>query len=223
MVYYKEIYMKFTGLLVGIFLTFSLSSQSKPSLDPLIQNEVVTWTRVNRPMLAFSFLIKSKMKDSIPEYEAISGLKSKAYSIETDGKLFGGIYLWDSETAAKNWFNASWFQRVKEKYGETEVPILKLVWRPEIKEFQARKNIAKFATVYSLPSSTLAKNWQSIYKEASLEADFLTLLVARQENGSEMIVVFWEKEKENQEKPKFLSSLDVKLLGKTEIPLHISK
>lgn len=50
-----------------------------------------------------------------------------------------------------NRFNPSWFQKVKDKFGETEVPILKVVWRPEIKEFQNKKEKANFATVFSIP------------------------------------------------------------------------
>ena len=50
-----------------------------------------------------------------------------------------------------NRFNPSWFQNVKDKFGEMEVPILKVVWRPEIKEFQNKKEKAKFATVFSIP------------------------------------------------------------------------
>ncbi|MCG9875292.1 MAG: YdhR family protein [Leptospiraceae bacterium] len=215
--------MKHIGIIVGILLTLSLFPQSKSSADPSIEKEVVTWTRVNRSMLAFSFLVKPKMKDSLPEYQAIPGLKSKAYTLETDGKLFGGVYLWDNEAAAKNWFNPSWFQKVKDKFGETEVPILKVVWRPEIKEFQNKKQKASFATVFSLPLTSLSRNWNVIYNEAIQEPGFLSFIVARQENGTEIIFIFWENEDYGYEKPKFLSNFEGKLLGKLEIPLHISK
>ncbi len=77
---------------------------------------VVTIVKVAKPWYAPGFLLVSKFRDTIPQYEAIPGLHLKIYTLSRDG-AFGGIYLWQDRTAAEAWFNAAWFQRVREQRG----------------------------------------------------------------------------------------------------------
>jgi hypothetical protein len=77
----------------------------------------LTITKVKKPWYAWKGLVVGKMRKSIPEYEAVKGLKHKFYSFTDDHKYFGGIYLWKSEQESKNWFNQTWFDRTEKKYG----------------------------------------------------------------------------------------------------------
>ncbi len=105
-------------------ITQSLSAVSLP-----VKGKVITMTRVTAPWYAPKFLIKNGMRKSIPEYEAVKGLTRKIYSIEEGTGFFGGIYLWENEQAAKEWFNQAWFDRVNSKYGgDHKVTILKAIY-----------------------------------------------------------------------------------------------
>lgn len=78
---------------------------------------VVTIVRVPKPWYAPSFLVASKMRDSIPEYDKLPGLSYKIYTIgQTDGR-YGGVYLWKDRKSAEAWFNPAWFARVEKERG----------------------------------------------------------------------------------------------------------
>lgn len=126
----------FVQNLILLMLALSLthcSSATSPSEDEkfqnltLIENDsllngmVLTITHVKKPWYGLRFLMVSRFKKSIPEYASIRGLRKKSYHISGDGKTFGGIYLWQTKEEAANWFNPSWFSRIKEKYGEDGV------------------------------------------------------------------------------------------------------
>jgi heme-degrading monooxygenase HmoA len=58
---------------------------------------------------------------AVPQYRAIDGLLRKSFTLEGEpgqaGASFGGVYLWRDEAAARAWFNAAWFERVRQTYG----------------------------------------------------------------------------------------------------------
>ena len=68
-------------------------------------------------MLGGGLIIK-KMRESIPEYHLVKGLQQKFYAFTENYKLFGGIYFWQGEMDAKNWFNQAWYDRTERKYGK---------------------------------------------------------------------------------------------------------
>lgn len=78
---------------------------------------VVAIVKVGAPWYAPLGTIASRMKDSIPDYNVITGLDYKIYSI-ADGKRVGGIYLWDNETAANAFYDPSWHARILATYDE---------------------------------------------------------------------------------------------------------
>lgn len=98
--------------------TVSVSSDSPQpfAADTAITTLVIT--KVKKPWFAWKGLVVGKMRTSIPEYRAIQGLQHKLYSFTSTGKLFGGIYYWKSKQDAEKWFNPSWFERVKNQYGQ---------------------------------------------------------------------------------------------------------
>ena len=78
---------------------------------------VVTIVRVPKPWYAPRFLVASKMRDSIPEYDKLPGLNFKIYTIaQADGR-YGGIYLWRDRSSAAAWFTPAWFARVEQERG----------------------------------------------------------------------------------------------------------
>ncbi len=79
---------------------------------------VLTITRVKKPWYAWRSLVVNKMKQSVPEYQAVAGLRYKFFSLTENHKFAGGIYLWETEQQAKGWFNSAWFDRTEKKYGQ---------------------------------------------------------------------------------------------------------
>jgi heme-degrading monooxygenase HmoA len=59
----------------------------------------------------------SEFNAAIPVYQRVPGLLRKYFVITTDGQ-FGGIYLWDKQSNAEQWFNAAWHQRAQSTYGK---------------------------------------------------------------------------------------------------------
>lgn len=62
-------------------------------------------------------LIASRMRDTVPEYEAVPGLAFKSYSFARADGAFGGLYLWKDLPAARAWFGPAWFERVQRERG----------------------------------------------------------------------------------------------------------
>lgn len=75
-------------------------------------------TKVKKPWYAWRSLVVGKMKKSIPDFQKVEGLKEKYFSFTNNHKKFGGLYLWDAEENAKQFFNQAWFERIEKKYGE---------------------------------------------------------------------------------------------------------
>lgn len=72
---------------------------------------------VPRPWYAPQALVASRMRDTVPEYEAVPGLAFKAYSFARADGAFGGLYLWTDLPAARAWFGPAWFERVQRERG----------------------------------------------------------------------------------------------------------
>jgi hypothetical protein len=52
-----------------------------------------------------------------PLLSAISAsLLASGTLAQTDAQ-FGGVYLWDTQTSAQNWFSPVWHERVRKTYG----------------------------------------------------------------------------------------------------------
>ncbi len=113
-------------LILTTTLCLSLSAIIAPATDTPAANplfdangRVVAIVRVKAPWYAFDFLLSREYRKTIPTYKAVKGLRFKAFSsIETGkGKFFGGIYLWETATDARQWFTPAWFADVEKKRG----------------------------------------------------------------------------------------------------------
>ena len=78
---------------------------------------VAVVVKVPTPWYAPRFLVTNKMRDTIPQYQAIAGLNFKAFSFAKSDGHYGGIYLWKDLDAARAWFTPQWFERVKQERG----------------------------------------------------------------------------------------------------------
>ncbi len=78
---------------------------------------VAVIVKVPRPWYAPRFVITGKMRDTIPQYQALPGLAFKAYSFAQADGAFGGVYLWKDLASARAWFAPAWFERVQRDRG----------------------------------------------------------------------------------------------------------
>jgi hypothetical protein len=78
---------------------------------------VAVVVKVPAPWYAPRFFVTSKMRDTIPQYQALAGLNFKAFSFARADGHYGGIYLWKDLDAARAWFTPRWFERVKQERG----------------------------------------------------------------------------------------------------------
>ena len=78
---------------------------------------VAVVVKVPTPWYAPKFFVTSKMRDTIPQYQAIAGLNFKAFSFAKADRHYGGVYLWKDLDAARAWFTPQWFERVKQERG----------------------------------------------------------------------------------------------------------
>ena len=58
-----------------------------------------------------------RFETSAPKYRNIAGLIRKYYIRSEDGCIAGGIYLWESRSAAERVYDGEWRERVAKLYG----------------------------------------------------------------------------------------------------------
>lgn len=78
---------------------------------------VAVVVKVPTPWYAPRFVVTGRMRDTIPQYQAIPGLNFKAFSFARADGHYGGIYLWKDVAAARSWFTQQWFERVERERG----------------------------------------------------------------------------------------------------------
>lgn len=114
-----------SSLFVAAALALSLSTAARAS-DASIPvaappadaaAPVITVVKVQRPWYAPDWLIVRKMREAIPTYRSIPGLRFKAFTLADADGDFGGIYLWRNAAAAQAWFTPAWHARVREQRG----------------------------------------------------------------------------------------------------------
>jgi hypothetical protein len=59
----------------------------------------------------------ARFESSAPKYRNIPGLIRKYYIRSEDGRVAGGIYLWETRAAAERVYNGEWRERVENLYG----------------------------------------------------------------------------------------------------------
>ena len=159
--------------------------------------QVIGMTRLKAPWYAPKFFVESKMKDSISEYSAINGLQKKMYSIESDSSLFGGVYLWANEKAARDWWNQSFFDRVNKKYGgNNKIPLKQALFihtieKREKVEVTERGILIKRYTIPSDSISNIQKHFESKIINFQNSKGYISLWIAGCENSQIEIISLW--------------------------------
>jgi hypothetical protein len=54
---------------------------------------------------------------SAPNYQHVDGLRRKHYLLSEDGRIGGGVYLWDSREHAEKMYDDAWRARIAARYG----------------------------------------------------------------------------------------------------------
>ena len=108
---------------VATMATLMATSAATALAQPLLaegvaaSSPVAVVVKVPAPWYAPRFIVASKMRDTIPQYQTIAGLNFKAYSFAQADGHYGGIYLWKDLAAAQAWFTPQWFERVQQERG----------------------------------------------------------------------------------------------------------
>lgn len=58
-----------------------------------------------------------RFESSAPKYQNLPGLVRKYYIRSEDGRIAGGVYLWQSRQAAERVYDGEWRARVEKLYG----------------------------------------------------------------------------------------------------------
>jgi hypothetical protein len=58
-----------------------------------------------------------RFESSAPKYQHLAGLIRKYYLRSEDGRIAGGVYLWETRQAAERVYDGEWSARVKALYG----------------------------------------------------------------------------------------------------------
>ena len=85
----------------------------------------------------------SRFESSAPKYQNLAGLIRKYYIRSEDGRVAGGIYLWETRAAAERVYNGEWRERVEKLYGVK--PTIAWFDSPVIVDNQAGGMITKAA------------------------------------------------------------------------------
>jgi hypothetical protein len=62
-----------------------------------------------------------RFESSAPKYQNIPGLIRKYYIRSENGRVAGGIYLWETRAAAEHVYSGEWSERVERLYGAKPV------------------------------------------------------------------------------------------------------
>ena len=100
---------------VQIFRTPVQTSGAAPDITDT--NSVVAIVGVTAPWYAPARMITNRMSAAIPVYRDLNGLSYKHFTI-TGKRQVGGIYLWQSRSAAEAFYDQEWQTRILEQYGE---------------------------------------------------------------------------------------------------------
>jgi hypothetical protein len=78
---------------------------------------IVSIVTFNLPKPATLDEITATFKSTAPKYLGVRGLLRKNYFVSEDGKRAGGIYVWESRSAAAAMYTDEWKATVRAKYG----------------------------------------------------------------------------------------------------------
>ena len=78
---------------------------------------IVAIVRFSLPQAASLADATAAYEASAPNYRHVDGLRRKHYLWGEDGRVGGGVYLWDSRAQAEALYDAAWSERLAARYG----------------------------------------------------------------------------------------------------------
>lgn len=176
-----------TALAVGPLL----AQESGGPADP-----VLVRVSAPRPWFAPWFYVRSRMQASVPEYQAIDGLRFKDYTFSEADDSFGGIYQYATRRQALARYDAAYLERGRQRYGAdynvyiyTILDSLDRNIQPEVTETEMKDQVV-FAPAGADARS--AKAWFSAEKaELSAQAGLRRAYLVMTEEGRVGIVLQW--------------------------------
>lgn len=93
---------------------FGAWDRAAPAAHP--SQQTIGIVRIPIPWYAPRFVVRSRFRDAVPEYEAIPALDDKYYIISDDDR-FGGIYVWRSRASAQSYYSEAWRKGIRESRG----------------------------------------------------------------------------------------------------------
>lgn len=96
-------------------LTVAISLSASAGAATLDAPVAVVVTIPIPPQASHDYIV-AQFEKSVPKYQQLPGLLRKYFTISDDHK-FGGIYLWQSRTAAQAWFSDAWKAKTVATYG----------------------------------------------------------------------------------------------------------
>ncbi|MEO0974486.1 MAG: hypothetical protein AAFX85_15460, partial [Pseudomonadota bacterium] len=82
------------------------------------ESAVMSIVSVPVPWYAPGWVVRKRISESVARYRDVAGLDRKLFTIASQSRHAGGIYLWTSRSQAEAFFNDAWRQRILETYGE---------------------------------------------------------------------------------------------------------
>lgn len=184
-------------LALGVAAVFGPSTENLPN-DSSLTNSLslvtdnpstiatLTITRVKKPWYAWRSLVVSKMKKSVPEYQTVAGLRYKFFSLTEDHKFAGGIYLWETEKQAKDWFSPAWFDRTEKKYGQPGTVAYYQVKQIDVAPPSVAQEGQRWAVLSYASENPLATN--------DSKGDIVAALTLRDANGETCYISVWSSQ-----------------------------
>jgi len=101
--------------------SFAKSSQESSSRDKtfkqsLPESAALLLVESKAPWYAADFMIKTKFKQAVPEYQNQKGLIRKAFTIGPAG-FFGGLYVWNSRAELDSFYTEERIEQIRQKRG----------------------------------------------------------------------------------------------------------
>jgi hypothetical protein len=103
---------------VRIFSAPVIVNNASTQVGATSSTHVATLVTVTTPAQVTAERLVAEFTAAAPTYQKVPGLIRKYFIITDDGK-FGGVYLWDRQASAQQWFSAAWEDRVRKTYGSS--------------------------------------------------------------------------------------------------------
>lgn len=146
--------MKLIVSLLALGSLFGMAPQK--ALAEKAKGKVAVYVSITRPAGVTDARLNAEFTRAIPIYAQVPGLERKYFTYTQTG--FGGLYLFETEAAAKAHFNAAWLERVQKTYGVKANPVYFAVPAVTAGASQAAPSEANVATIVEVKAPWYASD-----------------------------------------------------------------